>query len=268
MNRQQRRQEKKLKKVPSNYKRQLLEFFNIKADNPMLVAILKLIRKENGIFELPGLFNVNHDDFMKHPEHFEHKIDCTKGCAHCCHMAVDISEFEFPFLRQTLSKLSVKNKEEIKKRAKFRLDTHKDLTFNERLTAFTPCPLLSEKNTCMIYEGRPMNCREFTSPDVKLCEKMINKEKDEEIKQLYGSKALSTVFDVAGLLAKSENLYYPGNGLRLEWAIYNILISKEEREKAEDYIKVPLEKWKPIPSDLKDIKIKGGKTGEVKNLIN
>lgn len=261
-----RRQRRSTATSNNNYKTKILKFFNIDENNPILLYLMNTIREKNGVFKLPGIFAVNHDAMMKETV-LEHKIDCAKGCSHCCNMAVDISEFEFPHLRQGLSKLTTGEKEEVKIKAKIRLDKHKDLNFNERLSAFTPCPLLDKEGTCMIYENRPMVCRTFTSPDSNLCEKMINKDKDEEIKQLYTSQALSTFFDVAKLLAESEKLYMPSGNLRLEWAIYNILSSKEEKEKAEDYVKKPLEKWKPVIEDLKDVKIKDGITGKIKSLF-
>jgi len=263
MNRRQRRQNIG---STNDYKKKILKFFNIDKDNPLLVYLMRIVKEKNGVFRLPEIFAVNHDAMLKEID-LEHKIDCVKGCSHCCNMAVDISEHEYPYLRQGIEQLTTEEKEEIKLRAKTRLDKHKDLNFKERLNAFTPCPLLNKEGACIIYNSRPINCRTFTSPNSKLCEKMVNNKKEEEIEQLYSSQALSTFFDVVKLLAESENIYFPTGSLRLEWAIYNILISEEEKEKAEDYVKNPPEKWQPVINDLKDIKIKDGKTGKTRPFI-
>jgi len=67
-------------------------------------------------------------------------IACRKGCNHCCHYNVVVTELEVQFIEKNST---IKRNE-------------KDLTSPD--FHGTPCPLL-EKGICTIYEARPFACR-------------------------------------------------------------------------------------------------------------
>lgn len=70
---------------------------------------------------------------------------CARGCGHCCHVSVPITQFEARFMGENLGLVPVEQKKTIK---------HE---LNE-YGSHTPCPFL-ENGECSIYEYRPLTCR-------------------------------------------------------------------------------------------------------------
>lgn len=77
---------------------------------------------------------------------------CTRGCGHCCHVSVPITQFEARYIGENLSIQPVEQKQ----------------TIRHALTEFgshTPCPFLKNAE-CSIYECRPLTCRMHMNFDV------------------------------------------------------------------------------------------------------
>ncbi len=70
---------------------------------------------------------------------------CARGCGHCCHVSVPITEFEARYMGDNLNIEPVALKQSIRHDLK-EFSTH------------TPCPFL-KNGECSIYEVRPLTCR-------------------------------------------------------------------------------------------------------------
>jgi len=116
----------------------VLQTPNVKARTDKLVAI---INKDH----LPPLKKLEHiyKYFDEDSEFFKPYISCSKGCDHCCHYDVQITELEAKYITK---KTGIKHK-----------------NINEKIKNFAPqpCVFLSEKGECSIYEARPIACRAF-----------------------------------------------------------------------------------------------------------
>jgi len=85
-------------------------------------------------------------DFMDDIYGFVGKfIPCKKGCIHCCHIPVSISELEVDFMTK--------------------LTNTKRSKTNSRVTdTDSPCPFL-KNGACAIYKARPFVCRQHVMLD-------------------------------------------------------------------------------------------------------
>jgi Fe-S-cluster containining protein len=102
---------------------------------------------------------------------------CTRGCSACCRGLFDITVLDALYLRRGFDQLPEKVRHSVRLKARNRLDA-----LTARWPAFeapwilnripeaewdammpeedeTPCPLLSEQGTCLVYDHRPMTCR-------------------------------------------------------------------------------------------------------------
>jgi Fe-S-cluster containining protein len=70
---------------------------------------------------------------------------CARGCGHCCHVSVPITQFEARYMGENLGITPV----ELKQSVKHELSEY---------GSHTPCPFLAN-GECSIYEYRPLTCR-------------------------------------------------------------------------------------------------------------
>ena len=86
---------------------------------------------------------------MGQHELVEYEPACIKGCNHCCHQRVEVTDFE----ALVLSHVVVQRPE-----------------LRERLEQDTgdACPFLVDEE-CSVYDFRPAVCRAAASPDAELC---------------------------------------------------------------------------------------------------
>lgn len=142
-----------------------------------------------GIKHLKTLFEFL-DDMLKP---IQKVSSCTKGCGHCCKIAVSVTAIEAEMIRNfvinNLDKNEVKNIYFAIKNNKSKYP--RELTFGQGysdnvLKKFEndniSCPFLTKESTCSIYPVRPYACRQYlVFSDSKKCG-----EKAEDIKSYEG----------------------------------------------------------------------------------
>lgn len=101
------------------------------------------------------------------------RIECAKGCAFCCYVAVSALAPEVFLIANTIraqyaSDLEARSARiHMVERATHRLGGY------ERAMRKIPCALL-ENNTCTVYSARPGPCRGVTSTSMRACESAFN----------------------------------------------------------------------------------------------
>lgn len=121
------------------------EFFNtvppeLKAQ---VVALPQKIQHMNArpIIKLKEVLNTA-DKIFEHAGKF---AACARGCGHCCHVSVPITEFEAQMIAEGIGV-----KAQVVKQSK-----RPDIS---QFGSHTPCPFLAN-GECSIYEVRPLTCR-------------------------------------------------------------------------------------------------------------
>jgi Fe-S-cluster containining protein len=105
------------------------------------------------------------------------RVKCTQGCSECCRGLFDITLLDAWYLKSGFDRLDESIKKHVRTKAKKRLkslrkiwpDLEAPYILNvkpendwEELMPDedeTPCPLLSDKGECLVYDFRPMTCR-------------------------------------------------------------------------------------------------------------
>jgi hypothetical protein len=83
-------------------------------------------------------------------------VACRKGCDHCCHIRVDMTQLEAERLGQAIGR---------KPNARLRYMPHQEESVPESFGYHTPCPFLVH-GECSIYDHRPFACRKHHSLDI------------------------------------------------------------------------------------------------------
>lgn len=99
------------------------------------------------------------------------KISCFKGCSACCHMEVEITNYESEILAKLVENGHVVNRDVLKEQS---LRELQDKKWTKRLTLpENRCIFLGSDGACSIYENRPVMCRRHsvTTPPIN-CETM------------------------------------------------------------------------------------------------
>lgn len=87
------------------------------------------------------------------------KPSCKKGCAHCCYIQVNITEWEadsiMDFLKESKAEFTEEEKERLKHQSEIKNDSEYILSPHRR------CIFLMDNNECGIYPVRPLACRNY-----------------------------------------------------------------------------------------------------------
>lgn len=100
----------------------------------------------------------------------EHKIECAKGCAHCCRVSVSATAPEVFHIANTVRAEHGQDFAETFARIRAGERATHGLSSLERAQLKLPCALL-ENNVCTVYAARPGPCRGVTSVSVRACER-------------------------------------------------------------------------------------------------
>ena len=118
-------------------------------------AFQKLKKKNNKVVD--EMFHSLHEEVFD-------KVDCL-SCANCCKTISPI--FRDVDIKRISKKLRLKEAELIKNY--LRLDDESDYVLKS-----SPCYFLDSDNKCLIYEDRPLACREYPHTDRKNMRQILN----------------------------------------------------------------------------------------------
>lgn len=93
------------------------------------------------------------------------QVSCKQGCAHCCHINVDATQYEV----DTIVNYCIENDITINPKT---LKKQKGLTNIQRpKSSHSACVFLGKDNLCKVYPVRPFHCRKyFAVDDPKYCD--------------------------------------------------------------------------------------------------
>jgi hypothetical protein len=105
------------------------------------------------------------------------RVDCKKGCAHCCRVWVSATVPEVLFIAKALRR---RNDSAAAERvgASHRITGAYDFAQRQRL--HQQCPLLAD-DLCSVYETRPVSCRFWASADVAACLRVFRQASGETV---------------------------------------------------------------------------------------
>jgi Fe-S-cluster containining protein len=123
--------------------------------------------------------------FVRSGQRVGEQIRCSEGCSGCCRGLFDITLLDAYLLQVGFSHVQGRQRQQVLARAKARL--HKlqrqwpdfgppyllnalpDFLWTEMPEDdLTPCPLLDENGSCLIYDWRPLICRQHGLPNIDL----------------------------------------------------------------------------------------------------
>ena len=142
----------------------------------------------------------------------DHKIECAKGCAFCCHLRVGATAPEVFHVANFVRRQFAGELERVIDQVRAADSNSRGLTSRERPLHKFPCGLLVA-NACSVYVARPSACRGLTSISVKTCERGYNGEEVEvqtpavwtEIRQAH-NQAMWAALTASGLPAHCYEL--------------------------------------------------------------
>jgi hypothetical protein len=106
----------------------------------------------------------------------EHRIECAKGCAFCCHVSVSAMAPEIFHLANAIRAEHSGDYEATLARMRAAERATHGLSSFERARRKLPCALL-HGNVCIAYGARPGPCRGMASASVRACERAFAGEK-------------------------------------------------------------------------------------------
>jgi hypothetical protein len=118
------------------------------------------------------------------------KIDCKKGCQHCCNLRVEVLPPEAFLIANHIKSLPNERRELLAGKLREHATYAKDKTFAEYNKA---CAFLGENGECQIYSARPHKCRSNISKSVQSCISTRNADEVKEIKYLHDHLTFETV---------------------------------------------------------------------------
>jgi len=169
------------------------------------------------------------DSFISRCLREEKKVDCRKGCYHCCSQAVFALPYEvLSLVHYIKDNLTEKEIQEIKKNTVRKNKITESMNVRQFLHYKSPCPLL-RKGICTVYEARPMACRTYISSGKAGCLNEYSNPSDMNIfPDLYEFPIHAGRMINEGICSYlTENQIYSS-----EWQIESILLTAFEMKDA------------------------------------
>jgi Fe-S-cluster containining protein len=160
------------------------------------------------------------------------KVDCRKGCYHCCSQAVFALPYEILFLIYYIKEnFTDKEIQEIKKNTERKNEITESMNIRQLLRHKSPCPLL-HKGICSVYEARPLACRTYISSGKEGCINEYKHPSDINIfPDLYEFPIYTGRMINQGICSYlAENQIFP-----TEWQIESMLLTAFKNKDAFDY---------------------------------
>ncbi len=101
-------------------------------------------------------------------QNLKSQIACRKGCAFCCHLAVEASIIEAILVWRRATQ-----REDLTMAIRAHAHRSANVDPDKRWAMRQPCPMLGADGACQVYEDRPGSCRAFVSVDAKACERSL-----------------------------------------------------------------------------------------------
>ena len=127
------------------------------------------------IFKRYGLLVAKADRaFQKMSEEYGDCIECRPHCSDCCHAVFGLFLVESVYLKNSFNRLDRKKRRETIRRAnkaerdlekiQVQLQTSDNDLHNALSMKRIRCPLLDERDECILYPSRPITCRVYGVP--------------------------------------------------------------------------------------------------------
>lgn len=91
--------------------------------------------------------------------------ECARGCDHCCHLLVEVTESEVNALLPLVT-------DAIRERIGATAARSSGLDAGQYRLAGIRCAFLDEHGDCLVYDHRPLRCRAHVSTSVATCERV------------------------------------------------------------------------------------------------
>jgi Fe-S-cluster containining protein len=127
-------------------------------------------RSKNGILKAARLAAASIDDVLDQSHRiFDTEPECSAGCSHCCHLAVDIYGADLVrIVHHVNTMLTPDERAIVRERAAKNTEAIAGKLRSEYPNV--PCAMLDDEGMCRAYSARPLACRRWHSLDARKCE--------------------------------------------------------------------------------------------------